>query len=220
VGRERSWRLTAAERNAAWDHAARITAAATEQVRMLAGTNPAAAADAAWAASGTLHATAALLGSRALRHAADAYDRAARAPYGRIPAPTPAGNQLRHAARILGTLAQLTRDPALTPILLITRVAALAEAVAELRDAQRRAAQAAAARASAERLYAAARPAQDPPAPPAGRKPQTVAQLAGLSFPRPTPGRTPAADGQPRPAQPASPMSRRPLAPRRRGPAP
>lgn len=39
------------------------------------------------------------LGSRTLRRAADDYDRAARQPWGRIPAPTPAGNQLRHAAR-------------------------------------------------------------------------------------------------------------------------
>ena len=50
--------------------------------------DPAAAADAAWAAAGTLHVAAAALGSRILRQAADAYDRAARAPYGRIPPPT------------------------------------------------------------------------------------------------------------------------------------
>jgi hypothetical protein len=35
----------------------------------------AAAADVAWAAGDTLHAAAAMLGSRVLRHAADAYDR-------------------------------------------------------------------------------------------------------------------------------------------------
>jgi len=38
-------------------------------------------------AAGTLHAAAAALGSRILRQAADAYDRATRAPYGRVPAP-------------------------------------------------------------------------------------------------------------------------------------
>ena len=43
----------------------------------------------------------AALGGGALHRAADAYDRAARQPYGRVPAPTPAGNQLRHAARLL-----------------------------------------------------------------------------------------------------------------------
>ena len=79
--------LTAAERNAWWDHAARVAAEAAAQIRM----DPAVAADTAWATSDALHVAAAALGSRILRQAADAYDRAARAPYGRIPAPTPAG---------------------------------------------------------------------------------------------------------------------------------
>jgi hypothetical protein len=107
---------------------------------------------------------AAVLGSRILRQAADAYDRAARSPHGRIPPPTPAGNQLRQAARLLSAFAYLTGDRSMAPIMLITRLAALAEAVAELRDAQHYAAQAAAAHAAAERLHAAARPA--PPAHP------------------------------------------------------
>ena len=125
----------------------------------MAWTDPAAAADAAWAASDTLHVAAAALGSRVLRQAADAYDRAARSPYGRIPPPTPAGNQLRRAARLLSAFAYLTGDRSLAPIVLITRLAALAEAVAELRQAQQHAAQAAAALRAAERLHAAARPA-------------------------------------------------------------
>src|SRR6185312_1576241 len=103
-----------------------------------------------------------VLGSRILRQAADAYDRAARSPYGRIPPPTPAGNQLRQAARLLSAFAYLTGDQSLTPIVFITRLAALAEAVAELRESQRHSAQAAAARAAAERLYTAARPAPAP----------------------------------------------------------
>ena len=70
----------------------------------------------------------------------------------------------------------------MAPIVLITRLAALAEAVAELREAQQHAAQAAAARAAAERLYAAARPA--PPAQPRpAQHASTAAQLAGQSFP-------------------------------------
>ena len=104
--------LTAADRHAVWEHAARVAAEATAQIRAMAGTNPAAAADAAWAASDTLHAAAAALGSDVLRQAADAYDRAARAQYGRIPAPSPAGNQLRQAARLIAAFAHLTRDPA------------------------------------------------------------------------------------------------------------
>ena len=148
----------------------------------MAWTDPAAAADAAWATSDTLHVAAAVLGSRILRQAADAYDRAARPPYGRIPPPSPAGNQLRQAARLLSAFACLTGDRSMAPIVLITRLAALAEAVAELRDAQQHAAQAAAAHAAAEQLYAAARPA--PPAQPRpAQRASTAAQLAGLSFP-------------------------------------
>ena len=159
--------------------------------------DPAAAADAAWATSDTLHVAAAMLGSRILRQAADAYDRAARPPYGRIPPPTPAGNQLRQAARLLSAFACLTGDHSMTPIVLITRLAALAEAVAELRDTQQHAAQAAAARAAAEQLHAAARPA--PPAQPRpAQRASTAAQLAGLSFPHPARRATP---GQPGPAR-------------------
>ena len=176
--------LTAAERNAWWEHAARAADQAAAHIRALAGPDPAAAGDAAWAASDTLHVAAAMLGSRILAQAADAYDRAARAPYGRIPQPTPAGNRLRQAARIMAAFAYLADDRTLNPIILITRLAALAEAVAELRDSQQRAAQAAAARAAAERLYAAARPtpAAGPQAPPRAR---TTADLAATSFPGP-----------------------------------
>ena len=81
--------LTAEERNAVWDHATRAAADAAAHIRAMAWTDPAAAADAAWATSDTLHVAAAVLGSRILRQAADAYDRAARPPYGRIPPPSP-----------------------------------------------------------------------------------------------------------------------------------
>ena len=205
--------LTAAERNAAWDHATRAAADAAAHIRAMARTHPAAAADAAWATSGTLHVAAAVLGSRILRQAADAYDRDARPPYGRIPPPSPAGNQLRQAARLLSAFAGLTGDRSMTPIVLITRLAALAEAVAELRDAQQHAAQAAAARAAAERLHAAAHPA--PPAKPRpAQRADTAAQLAGQSFPPPA---TRPATAQPGPA-PGGPSLRRPPPPKPRGP--
>ena len=211
--------LTAEERNTIWEHATRVAADAAAQIRNLAWTDPAAAADAAWATSDTLHVAAATLGSRILRQAADAYDRAARSPYGRIPPPTPAGNRLRQAARLLSAFAYLTGDRSLTAIVLITKLAALAEAVAELRDAQQHAAQAAAARAAAERLYAAARPAppaQPHPAPHAS----TAAQLAGLSFPQPArPAPQPAAPGQPGPDPGGPPPARRPSPPRPHGPS-
>jgi hypothetical protein len=202
--------LTPEERNAIWDHAARAAADAAAQIRNLAWTNPAAAADAAWATSDTLHMAAAALGSRILRQAADAYDRAARPPYGRIPPPSPAGNQLRHAARMLSALAYLTGDRSMTPLVLITRLAALAEAVAGLRHAQQHAAQAAAALAAARQLHTAAPPAQPRPA----QRTSTAAQLAGQSFPPPA---TRPATGQPGPA-PDRPPPRRTPPPRPRGP--
>ena len=64
--------LTAAEADALWDYAARTAADATDRIRYCtAAGNPAAAADAAYAASDALHVAAAALGSRALRQAAD-----------------------------------------------------------------------------------------------------------------------------------------------------
>jgi MobA/VirD2-like, nuclease domain len=203
--------LTAADRAALWEHAARAAAEATGQIRALTGTSPAAAADAAWAASDTLHAAAAALGSDGLRRAACAYDRAARAQYGRIPDPAPAGNQLRYAARLISTCAYLTRDPARTWLLLIARLAALADAVADLRQVQQRAAQAAAARTAARHLHAAARTARaaQPGAVPHA---SAAARLAAQSFPEPpTPGRRRPALGRhppgggPRPAPGPSP---------------
>ena len=210
-------RLATEERKAIWDHTTRVAADAAAQIRTLAWTDPAAAADAAWAASDTLHVAAAVLGSRILRQAADAYDRAARSPYGRIPPPTPAGNRLRQAARLLSALAYLTGDRSLTPIVLITKLATLAEAVVELRESQRHAAQAAAARAAAERLYAATRPTPAPP-PRSAPRASTAARLAGLSFPQPArPAPQPPAPGQPGPDQGGPPPARRPSHPRPRG---
>jgi hypothetical protein len=209
--------LTAAERAALWDDAAQVAADATAHIRALAGTNPAAAADAAWAASGTLHIAAAMLGSRPLREAADAYDRAAREPFGRIPAPTPAGNQLRRAARLMATFAYRSGDRTLAPAILIVRLAALAEAVAELRQAQQRACQAAAARTAAEHLYATR--TASPARPVSPHRTRTAANLAATSFPgQPIPPRSsPGTPGQHGADQTARPV-RRPTQPRPRGP--
>jgi HPt (histidine-containing phosphotransfer) domain-containing protein len=214
-----------------WEYAARTAADATARIRFCTATgNPAAAADAASATSDALHVAAAALGSRALRQAADSLDRAARQPHGRVPEPTPAGNQLRHAARLIAAYAYLTGDRTLTPVVLLVRLAALAEAIAALRESQQRAAQAAAALRAARHLRAATRPA--PPARPAGR-PATVtapsapksarprpdtAGLAQLSFPA-TPRPQPPASGQPGPGPGDPPPLRRPPPPRPRGPA-
>ena len=196
-------RLTPAEREAIWEHAARAADDAAARIRFLAGTDPAAAADAAWAVGDILHVAAAALGSRMLRQAADAYDRAARAPYGRIPRPSPAGNSLRQAARLISAFAFVSGDRSLSQIALITRLAALAEAVCVLRQSQQRAAQAASALSAAQQLSAAAgtlsMPARKERAPA-----HSAAALAGTGFPlppRPLPADSPA-PGARRPAPP------------------
>jgi hypothetical protein len=79
--------LTAEEGNAIWENAARTAHEARDRIRLCATTDPAAASDAAWAASDTLHASPTALGSRVIRQAADSYARAARMPYARIPRP-------------------------------------------------------------------------------------------------------------------------------------
>jgi hypothetical protein len=174
--------FTAAERGAVWEHVARVAGDATAQIRALAAGDPARTADTAWAAADALHVAAAALGSRILRQAADAYDRAARTPYGRVPAPTPAGNSLRRAARLLAAYGYITSGPSFGPILLITRLAALAEAVATLRQAQERAVQAASALSAAEQLHAAERSYTGPAA--GVRHPARAATaLADAAFP-------------------------------------
>lgn len=97
---------------------------------------------------------AALTRSKALRGAAECYDRAARAAYGRVPRQTREGRQLRAAARLLALTGPGPNGSGLHLAGLIAKLAALAVAVAELRQAQRHAAQAAAARAAATRLHA------------------------------------------------------------------
>jgi len=149
-------RFTAAERDAIYGHAAHQAARAAEHIRHCAHGDPGQAADAAWAAADTLHIAARALGSRVLRHAADAYDRAARTPYGRTPHRTRDGDALRTAARVMALTATITGDTTLAAIALIAKLAALAAAVAELRQAQQHAAQAAAARTAAEHLHACA----------------------------------------------------------------
>ena len=142
-GRSADEPFTAAERSAVWEHAAQVVDRAAAQIRAGAGTDAAFGGDEAWAAADALHAAAAVLGSRILRQAADAYDRAARTPYGRIPVRTPAGDGLRRAARLLSALGYLTSDSSFRPIVLITRLGALVEAIASLREMQQHAAQAA-----------------------------------------------------------------------------
>jgi hypothetical protein len=152
--RSGAFRFTVPEQNAIFEHAARQASLAAEQIRHAAHSDPAAAADAAWAAADVLHVAATALRSPDLRRAAESYDQAARAPYGQIPHATSTGRQLRAAARLMAMTGQLTGDTTLIATALAANLAALTVAIAELRQAQQRAAQAAAARATATRLYA------------------------------------------------------------------
>jgi relaxase-like protein len=148
-------RFTAPERDEIYRHAARQARAATEHIRRCAMTDPAGAADAAWAAADTLHVAARVLRNPHLRCAAASYDRAARAPHGRIPRRSRDSEQLRRTARMIALAGNLTGDNTLMAIALIAQLVALAAAVAELRRAQQHAAQATAARDAAAHLQAA-----------------------------------------------------------------
>jgi hypothetical protein len=148
-------RFTAPERDEIYQHAARQARTAAEHIRRCVQTDPAAAADAAWAAADTLHLAARVLRNPSLRCAADSYDRAARAAYGRIPRRGHDGDQLRRIGRMIALAGNLTSDNTPMAIALMAQLVALAVAVAELRQAQQHAAQAAAARVAAAHLHSA-----------------------------------------------------------------
>ena len=150
-------RITAADRHAVYVHAVRQARAASDHIRRCAVSDPARGADAAWAAADALHVAARVLRNPELRRAADAYDRAARAPYGRIPCRTAAGNRLRHAAR---ALAVVGGRPGSTAAHLLVSLADLTAVVAELRIVQSHWAQAAAARCAAKQLHARPAPGE------------------------------------------------------------
>jgi hypothetical protein len=154
-GRGAAFRFTDPERDTIYQHASRQAAQAAKHIRRCAYSDPASAADAAWAAADTLHVAARALRSPALRCAADAYDRAARAGYGRIPRRSRDGDRLRASARLLAMTGDVASDTTLLTAALIANLAALAGAVAELRQARQHAAQAAAAHSAAQRMKAA-----------------------------------------------------------------
>jgi len=221
-------RLSAEESRHTWNGASNTAARATHTIRSCAFTDPAEASDAAWAAADALYVAADVLGSRTLRQAADSYARAARCGFGRIPRPTPAGNRLRATARLLGLAAAVGDKDQAAVLMLVAKLAELAIAVAELRDAQRHAAQASAARAAAERLHATAcagpfrgRAANARPTVRPHRRTRTAADLARLDFPDGSkPPRT-APSGSPQPGSAQAPTPRRASPPRRpRGPSP
>jgi hypothetical protein len=218
--RSGAFRFTGPERDAIYEHAARQAAVAAEHIRRCAHGDPGRAADAAHAAADTLHVAARALGNPALRRAADSYDRAARARFGRVAAASREGDGLRAAARLMALAGAGPGEGTLAAVL-ITGLLRLAAEVAELRAAQRHAAQAAAARAAAEHLHAASAQARVPAARPgqarARRAGRAAGGAAGLDFPVPLRlGQVPAAGpGSSRPGAAGGPLPPRRAGPRR-----
>jgi len=222
-GRGGAFWFTAPERDTIYQHASRQAAKAAEHIRRCAYRDPAAAADAAWAAADALHVAARALRSPALQRAADAYDRAARAGHGRIPHRSQDGDRLRATARLLAMAGDVADNTTLLAAALIANLAALAAAVAELRQAQLHAAQAAAAHSAAEHMHAAMTQALSrAPRPVMGKAPRRgeaarAASIATDFTASPWPGlRVPAHQSPGRPHPPPSPA---PLPPKRAGPS-
>jgi hypothetical protein len=176
-------RSTGPDTERAWRDAERIVREAAARISADARTNPDAAADAAWAASDALAAAAAGLegdGGGPLTDATEAFDRAGRDCYRRIPDRSDTGAALRATARTIALLTAGNAHPAGRSAMLTIALTSLVAAVGDLREAQQRLHQAEAARDAAARLQLAAASAQ-----PAGSdlsRPRTAVQQAALSF--------------------------------------
>ncbi len=205
--------LTTEERQAFYDDAARAAAYATGLLRRHLAVNPHAIQDACWAASDVLHTAAQATGNHHLRRAAYTYDRAARAPYGRVPRPTHAGNALRTAARLLALTGSAKNWAAVSAMMLVASLMTLLDTIAELRRLQHRHAQADAARKAAAdvrdtKLASSSTPVQ----PNAQAAMPSQARLAMAAFPNPWAPLPPATftrPASPNPSPPARPPSRR-----------
>lgn len=203
--------LTHEERQAFYDDAARAATYATSHIRRHLATDPYAAADACWAASDALHMAARVTGNRHLRRAADAYDRARRAPYGRIPRPTPAGDALRTTARLM-RLAGVQDRMTLSSLVLVGRLITLLETITQIRLLQQRQAQVDAARSAHQHLEQARMAAGRRRGIPQDELPaRAQADLALVGFPGPW------AFGPGGVSMSTSPNASHPPRPRRRG---
>jgi hypothetical protein len=194
--------FTGAARSEVYEHAARAAGLAASELR----SGRPGRADTAWAAADVLTAAAGATGNPELARAAEEFTRAARAAWGRVPAPSPAGSMLRTAAYLIAACQPARRpQPARAFADMLIAIARLARALAELRAARERRQQAAAALAAAQRLAGAAAQVEH-----AG----TAPGLAGVSFPgqarprRPSPAAGPAPRPRPRPPDPGRGLSR------------
>jgi hypothetical protein len=216
-----TFRFAKSERDAIYRHAARQAAIGAEHIRRSALADPTAAADAACAAADALHIAAQAMDNQALRRAVNAYDRAARAPFGRVPRHTGTGDRLRATARVLALIGGSSGETPLAAAALAANLVALALAVAELRQAQRHAAQSAAARTAAEHLHAASRQERSQILTFLWAGAATAARSANAGYTASHDFLVSPLHGQPQPPQePASPASvRRVRPPKRAGPA-
>jgi hypothetical protein len=141
----------------AFQQAAHIAAHAADELKHLTTTDPQAATAIAAAAADLLTTTARTTeGHRGgpLTDAAEAFDRAARQPHGRPPPRNHHADQLRAMSRLIATTGRLTSDHRTTAALhLVLHLSALAEHLADLRDAQGRFHQARDARHAARQLH-------------------------------------------------------------------
>ena len=186
--------FTGAARAEIYEHAAR---AAARAARELAG-GRAGRADVAWAAADLLTAAAGATGNPELARAAEAFTRAARAAWGRTPAPSPDGSMLRTAAYLIASCRRTRQpQPARAVRVLLTALAGLARTLAELRAAQARRLQAAAAAAAAARLAGVAATIDYG---------ETIPQLAATSFPLPPQTARPAPAAGPAPRRRSGPV--------------
>lgn len=150
-------RLSAEERVQVW---AQAQAAAEHAARAIAGhaQNPAAAADAAWATSDYLTGAARLVAGSwqagPLEQAAREMGRAAREQWGRVPAPSAAGQGLRAAGGSLLAARFVQHGETRQLLQLLGHLQVLADAVTRMREAQGREEQAAAARRAGEHARA------------------------------------------------------------------
>ncbi|WP_433332894.1 relaxase/mobilization nuclease domain-containing protein [Spirillospora sp. CA-294931] len=185
---QRAWRsgageppvghLTDEERGRLYTDALRAAAYATSQIRRQTVVGPHLASDACWAAADALRTAACATGNPHLKSAAEAYDRAARPPYGRLPSPTPAGNGLRTAARLLTIAGRIQGQTSTAGISLATGLIWLMDAMTQLHEVARHRIRMDASRAAGQHLRRAA--------------PESIApwfsapnETAMLSFPHP-----------------------------------
>ena len=192
--------FTGAARSGVYEHAARAAALAARELAAGRGGG----GDTAWAAADLLTAAAEATGNPELARAAEAFTRAARAAWGRIPARGPAGTVLRTAAYLIASCRRTSRpQPGRSVRVMLTALAGLARTLAGLRAAQARRLQEAAAAAAAARLADVAASIDYG---------ETVPPLTATAFPRPPRARRPAGSAArsrpPRPRVPGRGISR------------